>query len=146
MPSITFLNQGNWFKQNQVNIPALRKTMHTLVNNHQFHVEQVCYNHPEAEEMIYLNNQHLQHDYLTDILTFDLSTEPKRIVADICISLDMIEEQAAQYKTSREAEYVRVSLHGLLHLLGYDDHRLEDQQTMRSKEEEYINLYFQQKK
>ena len=84
-----------------------------------------------------INQKYLQHDYFTDIITFDYC-EGKTLSGDLFISVDTVRENAIFYGTEFDDELNRVIVHGLLHLVGYDDHSEEDQKTMRSKEDYYL--------
>lgn len=84
-----------------------------------------------------INQKYLQHDYFTDIITFDYC-EGKTLSGDLFISVDTVRENALFYGTEFDDELNRVIVHGLLHLIGYDDHSEEDQKTMRSKEDYYL--------
>ena len=84
-----------------------------------------------------INQKYLQHDYFTDIITFDYC-EGKTLSGDLFISVDSVRENAIFYGTEFDDELNRVIVHGLLHLIGYDDHSEEDQKTMRSKENYYL--------
>ena len=84
-----------------------------------------------------INQRYLQHDYFTDIITFDYC-EGKTLSGDLFISVDTVRENALFYGTEFDDELNRVIVHGLLHLIGYDDHSEEDQKTMRSKEDYYL--------
>ena len=87
-----------------------------------------------------VNLKYLQHDYYTDIITFDYC-EGKVLSGDLFISIDSVKENAAYYGASSfEEELNRVIVHGLLHLIGYDDHSEEDQKTMRAKENYYLSM------
>ncbi len=86
-----------------------------------------------------VNQQYLQHDYFTDIITFDYC-EGDRLSGDLFISVDSVRENAVEYGTEFEDELNRVIVHGILHLIGYDDHRDEDVAEMRSKENYYLSL------
>ena len=83
--------------------------------------------------------KYLQHDYFTDIITFDYC-EKNILSGDLFISVDSVRENAFFYNTEFEDELNRVIVHGLLHLIGYDDHTEEDQKIMREKENYYIDL------
>ena len=87
-----------------------------------------------------INQRFLQHDYFTDIITFDYS-EGEKISGDLFISVDSVRENSIEYGTEFEEELHRVIVHGILHLIGYDDHTDEDIRTMRSKENYYLSLY-----
>jgi len=86
-----------------------------------------------------INVQYLQHDYFTDIITFDYS-EGNRISGDLFISIDSVKDNAKLYGSEFEDELNRVIVHGVLHLIGYDDHTEEDQRTMRTKEDYYLKI------
>lgn len=85
------------------------------------------------------NIKYLGHDYFTDIITFDYC-EGDVLSGDLFISIDSVRENAAYYGASFEEELHRVIVHGVLHLIGYDDHSKEDIQEMRSKENYYLSL------
>lgn len=86
-----------------------------------------------------INQKYLQHDYFTDIITFDYC-ENDTLSGDLFISVDSVRENALFYKTEFTDELNRVIVHGLLHLIGYDDHSDEDIKVMRSKENYYLEL------
>ena len=86
-----------------------------------------------------INIKYLNHDYFTDIITFDYC-EDDIISGDLFISVDSVRENAAFYGTEFEDELNRVIVHGVLHLIGYDDHSEEDIAQMRAKENYYLSL------
>ena len=86
-----------------------------------------------------VNMRYLQHDYFTDIITFDYC-EGNRLSGDLFISVDSVRENALFYGTEFSDELNRVMVHGLLHLIGYDDHTEENQKTMREKEDSYLSV------
>lgn len=89
-----------------------------------------------------VNMKYLQHDYFTDIITFDYC-EKDVLSGDLFISIDSVRENALFYGTEFPEELNRVMVHGVLHLIGYDDHTEEDIKTMRSKENYYLDLRMQ---
>ena len=89
--------------------------------------------------LLNINIKYLHHDYFTDIITFDYS-EGKTISGDLFISVDSVKENAIFYKTEFEEELNRVLVHGVLHLIGYDDHSEDEIATMRSKENYYLGI------
>ena len=89
------------------------------------------------EYLHHINLTYLQHDTLTDVITFPYSDQS--IEGDVFISIERVEENAAQFKVSFEQELYRVIIHGTLHLLGFRDKSEEEQKLMRSKEEEYLS-------
>lgn len=86
-----------------------------------------------------VNLKYLQHDYFTDIITFDYC-ENNVLFGDLFISVDSVRENSVFYNTEFEDELNRVMVHGILHLIGYDDHTEEDQKVMREKENYYLSL------
>ncbi len=86
-----------------------------------------------------VNQKYLQHDYFTDIITFDYC-EGERLSGDLFISVDSVYENSLEYGTDFNEELNRVIVHGLLHLIGYDDHNDEDISQMRAKENYYLSL------
>ena len=86
-----------------------------------------------------VNMKYLQHDYFTDIITFDYC-EKDFLNGDLFISIDSVRENALYYGTEFADELNRVMVHGLLHLIGYDDHSEEDIKMMRYKENYYLEL------
>ena len=86
-----------------------------------------------------VNMRYLQHDYFTDIITFDYC-EGDKLSGDLFISVDSVRENALYYGTDFADELNRVMVHGLLHLIGYDDHTEEEQKVMREKENYYLSL------
>jgi len=89
-----------------------------------------------------INVEYLQHDTLTDIITFDY-TEGKVLHSDIYISVDRVKENAEIFKVPFQRELLRVLAHGLLHLCGYKDKTPKDSALMRQKEEEMMLLFDQ---
>lgn len=86
-----------------------------------------------------VNLKYLQHDYFTDIITFDYC-ENNVLSGDLFISVDSVRENSVFYNTEFEDELNRVMVHGILHLIGYDDHTEEDQKVMREKENYYLSF------
>ena len=86
-----------------------------------------------------VNMRYLQHDYFTDIITFDYC-EGDKLSGDLFISIDSVRENALFYGTEFDDELNRVMVHGLLHLIGYDDHTEEEQKVMREKEDYYLAM------
>jgi probable rRNA maturation factor len=88
-----------------------------------------------------INRQYLNHDYYTDIITFDLSEKGHPINAEIYISVDRVQDNAREYGSSIKKELHRVIFHGALHLCGYKDKTPAQEKEMRQMEEKYLNLW-----
>lgn len=86
-----------------------------------------------------VNIRYLHHDYFTDVITFDYC-EGNKLSGDLFISIDSVRENSIEFGTEFDEELHRVIVHGLLHLIGYDDHTPEDQKIMRAKEDYYLSL------
>ena len=86
-----------------------------------------------------INMKYLQHDYFTDIITFDYCKGDK-LSGDLFISIDSVRENARLYDVDFQEELYRVIVHGLLHLIGYDDHTTAQTAQMRAKEDYYLSL------
>ena len=93
------------------------------------------------KDLLKMNIEYLQHDYFTDIITFDLS-ENEAISGEVYISIDRVKENAEELNLTFLEELHRVIFHGALHLCGYRDKTRKDQLLMRKKENEYLNHYF----
>ncbi len=91
--------------------------------------------------LLEMNQQYLQHDYYTDIITFDLSDKNQPINAEIYISVDRVRDNARQFNSSIKQELHRVIFHGALHLCGYKDKTVGESKEMRNKEEKYLGLF-----
>jgi len=87
--------------------------------------------------LLEVNKKYLNHDYYTDIITFDY-VENNLIQGDIFISLDRVKENAMTYKTTFDNENHRILIHGILHLVGYKDKLKEDKLLMTAKEDFYL--------
>ena len=87
------------------------------------------------------NIAYLDHDTLTDIITFDLSENEKELNAEMYISIDRIKENAGSLNIPYQEELHRVIFHGILHLCGFKDKSKEDVLLMRQKEQECLNQY-----
>ena len=93
--------------------------------------------------LLAINQQHLKHDFYTDIITFDLSeSNSLHITAELYISIDRVKDNAGIHKSDVSTELLRVVFHGALHLCGYKDKKQNEINIMRQKEEEYLALYF----
>jgi len=85
-----------------------------------------------------MNRHYLQHDYFTDIITFDLTEDPSVINGDLFISVDRVKANALEYGTGFRDELHRVIIHGVLHLCGYSDKSPLKSKEMRKREDHYL--------
>ena len=91
--------------------------------------------------LLRINQDFLQHDYYTDIITFPLSETDRRVESEIYISIDRIRENALKLQVSFEHELYRVLFHGVLHLVGYKDKTAAQKTAMRAAEEKWIKAF-----
>ena len=94
------------------------------------------------EKLLEINRERLGHDFYTDIVTFPLTDCETVLSSEFCISLDRIRENAETFGRSYESELHRVIIHGVLHLIGFDDHTDAEEKEMRENEEEALELLF----
>ena len=94
----------------------------------------------DDDYLVEINQQYLNHDTLTDVISFDYSLG-NEIHGDIYISLERVRENAEEFKASFDEELKRVMIHGILHYCGYKDKSESDEALMRSKEDEKIKLF-----
>lgn len=92
--------------------------------------------------LLNMNKQFLQHDFYTDIISFEISNDPLGKVAEIYISTDRVKENAKIFKTSITSELHRVIFHGILHICGYKDKTKDQKNIMSAKEDYYLSAYF----
>ena len=89
-----------------------------------------------------INQEYLDHDFYTDVITFNLSSKNEPISSDVYISIERIRDNAKKLCVSITLELHRVIFHAVLHLCGYNDKTKKDLETMRILEDELINKYF----
>ncbi|HLP05243.1 MAG TPA: rRNA maturation RNase YbeY [Paludibacter sp.] len=92
------------------------------------------------ERILEINKQYLDHDYFTDIITFDYS-DKSSISGDIFISVDTVRSNAAEFGVTFEQELLRIIIHGILHLCGQDDKTPELRKEMTKKENEALGKF-----
>lgn len=97
------------------------------------------------ERLLEINRDRLGHDFYTDIVTFPLTDCETVLSSEFCISIDRIRENATTLGRSYESELHRVIIHGVLHLIGFDDLTDEEEKVMREKEEEALEMMFSKK-
>jgi len=117
----------------------LRSWIEEVARGYGRKVGELCYQFCGDERILQTNQDFLDHDYYTDIITFDES-EGDRIAGDMLISLDTVRSNAEQLGTDYAEELHRVIIHGVLHLCGLNDKTDEDEERMRQAEEAALTL------
>lgn len=112
----------------------------TVIEQDEQELESLTYIFCSDDYLHNINLEYLDHDTLTDIITFNNAEEEGIVEGDIFISIDRVRDNAADMGTSFEDELHRVIIHGVLHLLGYDDKNQEAQTNMRKQEDSCLSL------
>ena len=124
----------------KISQPKLKILLRKVALEKQYTINRVEYNFISANKIKEINKEFLDHDAITDIITFDY-TESNKISAEVFISKEALLKNAAENNQSAEDETVRLVLHGLLHCLGYKDKTKREKEIMRGKEEEAIKMF-----
>jgi probable rRNA maturation factor len=120
---------------------ALKTFLDNMARREKRKVDSLVYVFCDDAYLLQINQDFLNHNDLTDIITFTYSPDPKRVEGEIYISVQRVRENARVFGTSFNRELHRVVFHGLLHLCGYKDKLNADQLVMRKKEDHYLDLY-----
>ena len=110
------------------------------IEKFEFDEGEISYNFLSDEELLQINKDALNHDYYTDIITFDLRIGDL-ISGDIFISIDRVKENAKEFNVNFDTELKRVVIHGLLHIIGFNDHTDTEKQEMRKQEELCMSVF-----
>ena len=105
-----------------------------------FNIASLSYIFCNDSFLLDINQRFLNHNSLTDVITFDYSEKPAELAGEIYISIQRIGENAAKFNTTFDDELHRVMIHGALHLMGYLDKTPAAKALMRKKEEAYLSL------
>lgn len=130
--AISFQNQDIDFKLKHKT--RLKTWIKTIIESKKKKKGELNFVFTHDEELLDINSKFLNHNTYTDIITFD-SCEGKTINGDIIISVERVKENAKKFKVSFETELHRVMIHGVLHLLGYNDKTKKEEKEMRSMED-----------
>ena len=137
MPAIQFFEEDITYTLKQKT--AVRQWVTDTITAEGYKLKELTYIFCSDSYLLQINQQYLNHDTYTDIITFDNSDIAKTIVGDIFISIDRIRENALKFSHTEADELHRVIIHGALHLLGYKDKSPADKKKMTLKEDFYLN-------
>ena len=114
-----------------------------LVNRHLDKVKKITLNYIFCTDafLLEMNQQYLNHNTLTDIITFDLSESVSELIGEIYVSVERVKENAVKFETTYPDELHRVIFHGALHLCGFKDKKEADQKIMRQMENSCLENY-----
>jgi probable rRNA maturation factor len=127
---------------NLANRTALKLFVHQIFKREKNKLANLSYIFCSDEYLLNINKTHLNHNYYTDIITFDLSSTANAITGEIYISTDRVRDNAARLGVSIKEELHRVIFHGALHLCGYKDKMPKDEKEMRAAENWLLDKYF----
>ncbi len=133
-----------YYQSENIAMPKLSKRkvnawIKEVAQLHGYKVGEISYIFCDDEKILEVNREYLQHDYYTDIITFDY-TEGKTIRGDLFISLDTIKTNAEKFKTPYEEEFYRVVIHGILHLCGINDKGEGEREIMERHENDALAI------
>lgn len=126
----------------QIDMELMRQWIKAVAKGYGRGVGDVNYVFTDDNEILRVNRQFLQHDYYTDIITFDYSDTPAKppLAGDIIISLDTVESNARQLNQPYERELLRVIIHGILHLCGQNDKGPGEREQMEAAENNALDM------
>lgn len=136
MPKINFFTEDITYTLKQKTL--IKRWIEDTIVAEGYRLEELNFILCSDAYLLRINQDYLQHDDYTDVITFDNSEALKTIVGDIFISLERIRENATLFKTNVADELCRVMIHGTLHLLGYKDKTKAAKTLMTAKEDEYL--------
>ena len=133
------------FYSEEIDFPAIdvervSRWIAEVVKQHDLELGEITYNFTNDDRILEYNKQYLQHDFYTDLLTFDYDHDGV-VSGDIVISLDTVASNAEQYGTDPDEELLRVIIHGVLHLCGIDDKGPGEREIMEAEENKALALY-----
>ncbi len=117
-----------------------KEWLKNVIREEQKYVGDIVYVFTEDEYLHSINLDFLNHDTLTDIITFDTSEDARIISGEIYISVERVADNARTLRKDFQDELSRVLVHGVLHLIGYGDKTPEEKTEMTAKEDYYLNL------
>jgi len=129
------------YKKHKINKLVIHKLVNYLTNDLDFIVESLPINFISSDQIITINKEYLNHNYSTDIITFNYSGSRKNLDGEIFISIDDAKINAKGYNNSLKEELLRLVIHGILHLVGYDDIKTSDFKKMKELENSLLNKY-----
>jgi probable rRNA maturation factor len=138
MPSINFFEEDISFKLKDK--AGVKKWIRSALEAEGYKLGELNYIFCSDQYLLQINQQYLNHDTYTDIITFDNSDKENVVTGDIFISIERIRENSSKFNSGVLDELLRVIIHGALHLMGYQDKKSEAKKIMTGKEDHYLSL------
>ena len=134
---IHFTYNTDFFLNNE---PEVAELINTVAISKGKSIDKFFYHFVSETKIQQLNNDHLKHNFVTDVITFDYSDD-KTISAEAFVCPEEVLKNAKKYSQLPENEVVRILLHAVLHVLGYDDKSKESRQEMRKQEDHFLAIF-----
>ena len=134
---IHFTYNTDFFLNNE---PEVAELINTVAISKGKSIDKFFYHFVSETKIQQVNNDHLKHNFVTDVITFDYSDD-KTISAEAFVCPEEVFKNAKRYSQLPENEVVRVLLHAVLHVLGYDDKSKESRQEMRKQEDHFLAIF-----
>ena len=134
---IHFTYNTDFFLNNE---PAVAELINTAAISKGKSIDKFFYHFVSETKIQQVNNDHLKHNFVTDVITFDYSDD-KTISAEAFVCPEEVLKNAKRYRQPAENEVIRVLLHAVLHVLGYDDKSKESRQDMRKQEDHFLAIF-----
>jgi len=133
----------NIYSENRIkyNKSLISEIIKRLKNDLKFKIESIELNFISSDKMVEINKKYLDHNFPTDIITFNYSDKNDSLDGEIFICRDVAKENASSFGCSTDDEILRLIIHGFLHLLGYNDILDNEKREMKLKEDTYVNKY-----
>jgi rRNA maturation RNase YbeY len=128
-------------KMHTNNIRAIKISIAKIFEREKVSLSRIDYVFCSDEYLFRINKKFLHHTTYTDVISFSLNRPNTPVIGEVYISLDRIKANSKEYNVLFRQELLRVIIHGALHLCGYKDKRKNEEEIMRSKENEYMNLF-----
>jgi probable rRNA maturation factor len=132
------IEYGEW-KGNLYIPSAFREVVKEIGFQEKRKLGEICFIFVSELEILRINREFLKHDYITDVITFSNNVKLK-VAGDIFICPQRVFSNAVDYGSGNYSELFRVMIHGVLHLMGYNDGTVKEKSVMRSKEDYYLNI------
>lgn len=136
MASISFFNEE--VEKPKIKTQTVKLWIKNVISSFGKKTGNINYIFCSDDYLLKINNEYLSHDYYTDIITFNYC-ENDLVSGDIFISLDRVEENSNEFNSGSQELY-RVMIHGILHLIGFDDHTEKEKQIMREEENKALKI------
>ncbi len=124
---------------------GIKSFIESIFKKEKKELKEINYIFCSDDMLLKINQDFLQHNYYTDIITFGLQEPGQPVEAEIYISIDRVKDNAIHHGVDYENEMMRVLFHGALHLCGYKDKKKSEIQEMRAKEDQYLRMIAKRK-